>query len=190
MLWLVGSTLAFAVLNRLRGTKNYLVWLPAAALAAMVWWLSRDWLAAGLVAAAFVGGESFGWTKWINAIPGHLTQKQYNKKWLSDKTGYEGPAYIAGLLADEATDYKRYVLVGMIARGVVWWAPVYAVLWWFDLVSPLIAIGLVSVLAVAFPFAYGLGYRLELGSFGYLQKAEIIYGALYGAAFGFVMTMV
>lgn len=183
-LWIIGCAVVFAACNRLRGSVNYLVWVPSAVLGTLVWWASRDWIAAGLAAGAFVAGESFGWTKWINAIPGHLTQAAYNKKWLADKTGYEGPAYVAGWLADEATDYKRYVMVGMIVRGVYWWAPVFAVLWWFELVPWLVAVVAVVALSVAFPLAYKVGYRIDVGDFGYLQKAEIVYGAVYGAVLG------
>lgn len=183
---ILGAVLG-AVANRLRGTINYLVWVPAALLAGSVWWFSGSWLAAIVVALAYVLGESFGWTKWINCIPNNMSQVSYNRKWLTDDTGKkDGSYWIAQAIANERSDYKTHCLVGMIVRGIYWWAPVFAALWWFGLASAPVAIGAVGVLAFAFPQAYRLGYKYQFMG-RYLRSAEVIYGAIYGAVLGIVI---
>lgn len=187
LLSLLSGAIAGAVANRLRGTINYLVWVPAACLGAAVWWLSKDWIAAAVVAGAYVLGENFGWTKWIGCITNKYTQAQYNRLWLDDDTGKkDGSYWIAQSIVDEQTNYKAHCLVGMIVRGLYWWLPVFAALWWFGLASPLEAAGAAVGLAIAFPFAYKAGYKYQfMGK--YLRSAEVIYGAIYGAVLAGVL---
>lgn len=172
---------AFALLNRLRGMIGILSLLPTALLGFFVWMLTNNFMAAGLVAGAYFVGESWGWTKWINCIKLDLTQAKYNEKWAYpkevDKPDFES---IMQLLMDDQKDYKPYVILGMVIRGALWWAPVFVLGFLWSVFSlPWAIIGTIG-LAVLFPVCYHIGYKI-LPAFGYLKKAEVIYGAVYGA---------
>lgn len=183
-----------AVCNRVRGgflTQTGGAAIAAGVLGAIVFWFSWNWIAAVAVAVAYLVGESFGWSKWFN-VSGHLTQTKYNEKWAwpKDKTGKEGPHYLAKIFVDETRNYKNFCFLGFMFRGIYWWTPVLAVLWWFGLVGPAWAVAAVAVLALTFPMAYKLGYKTQFvdGRGGkYLASAEVIYGALYGAVLGFIL---
>jgi hypothetical protein len=197
MITLLIGTVLGSLVNRIRGggvlnLSSNSHWVAVAVMALVVFLVSWSWLAALVVGGAYLLGENFGWTKWIGCAPLTLTQEEYNKRWLADKTGYEGPAHIAKLFADEKTDYKTYCFVGMAARGAVWWVPVFAALWWFGLATWSEALLVVPALSLAFPVTYWLAYRMEWiptlgGRDAYISRSEILYGALYGAALGLVL---
>ena len=183
---LVGGALAFAAANRLRGMVGALVAIPAALVGLSVWWISGlPWLGVALVVAAYVGGESWGWTKWINCIKMNLTQAQYNAKWQYpkevDAPNYE---YLLHKVRPgwDNRDYQSYVWTGMVIRGALWWAPVYAVLWRFGMAWP-VAVGATVLVSLLFPILYHTAWRTDVGDFKYLQKAEVIYGFAYGLVF-------
>lgn len=179
--------LAFAVANRLRGMKSYLVVIPTVLVGLSVWlYFGGSWLAVLLAAllagAAYWAGESWGWTKWINNIPGTITQAEYNAKWQYPKE-VDTP-YFEWLLHKvrpgwDNRDYKSYVWVGMTIRGLLWWGPVYAVLWWFGM-PWFTAVGAAALVSVLFPILYRVAYETDVKDFRYLQKAEVAYGFAYG----------
>jgi hypothetical protein len=181
------GAIAGAILNRLRGTKAVFAWVAAAVLGAYVFWLSGAWLPAILVGLAYILGENWGWTKWINCIHFNMTQYQYNQRWAYPKE-MDAPYYehIMQWFLNDRKDYKPYVFVGMVIRGLLWWLPVMLVLWWFSLVTPLVAVLATVGLAVAFPLVYKFAYGKQfMGK--YLKTAEVDYGALYGAVLVFIL---
>ena len=183
------TTIGFAVANRLRGTKNYLVAVPCLFLAALVLLASSgNWIAAGVTGLAYLLGENWGWTKWLHGLKFDMTQKQYNAKWLLDDTGKtNGTFWLAEMVADERKDYKTHVVAGAFFRGLYWWVPVMVSLAWFGLVSWWLGAMLSLLLALAFPVAYYIGFRVKVGDYGYLQKSEVIYGAFYGLVLGWAL---
>ena len=181
LITLISGLVGGAVLNRLRGMKSYLVWVAAAALLAGAWWYQMPWIGIALLVAAYVGGESWGWTKWINCIPGNFTQAQYNEQWAYPKE-VDTPGYEKLLVKviDDRQDYKKYVFTGMVLRGALWWAPTFTVLWYFG--TPVwYAVGAAAALSFVFPVVYKWAYKNQFMG-AYLKTAEVIYGAVYGLA--------
>ncbi|BAQ16113.1 hypothetical protein [Methyloceanibacter caenitepidi] len=185
----VALSVLFAVLNRLRGWVGILVWLAAGAFGLIVWALTGEWIAAAAATGAFVIGESWGWTKWIRCTPGHFTQKQYDVLFLDDDTGkINGTYWLAELIAPERKDYWAHCFLGAYLRGLWWWLPVFGVLAWFGLVNFVDGAVSAAALSFAFPVVYWLAYRLpEIFGLRYLMRAEIIYGAIYGAVLGLTL---
>ena len=184
------GTILGAVMNRLRGTKSVYAWAAAGVLGACVFMLGGGWLAAILTGAAYVLGENWGWTKWTNCIPGQFTQSAYNRRW-AYPLEVDAPHYekIMQYVITDKEDYKPYVFVGMVIRGLLWWAPVLAVLWWFGLVGLVVAIATTVGLSVAFPVVYKFAHSVQVVNGRYLQTAEVFYGALYGAILAIVLTI-
>lgn len=161
-------------------------WVVGALLGLSIFFLSWNWMAALAVAGAYILGECFGWTKWIACIPNQLTQEDYNNQWLEDDTGKkDGTYWIAQLVSKERKNYWLHCLAGMIARGVLWWVPVFTALWWFQMATMLEAVASVIFLSLTFPLIYWLAYRLPLPSEyfkdHYIRRAEVLYGLIYGA---------
>lgn len=190
----------FAIGNRLRGASSFLVWMPAFFVAAVAYYSKygitlvtdaplESLIPIAVLVAAYVGGESWGWTKWINCIKFNLTQEQYNKKWAYPNKG-DAPNYEAlmqKLLEDgwDQRDYKSYVWVGMFFRGLLWWAPFYMAMWALGMIDVGVALVLACLAAICFPFIYQLGWKLsQSNGVRYLWISEIMYGAYYGALMG------
>lgn len=184
------AAVTFAVLNRMRGTYNFLVWAPAFALALFVEYsVPGNYVALLVMAGAFVLGENWGWTKYIHCIPGQFTQEEYNARWLDDDTGrYNGVHWLASLFIDETKNYQDHCWLAMILRGLWWWVPVFAVLVWYGLVSIVAAVVVAVFLSLIFPVVYRIAYNLpEILSQGYIRRAEWIYGFLYGGVLGYLL---
>ena len=189
--WVAGMAVLCAVGNRLRGMVGVLVFLLGAVFLAAAWNAGLPAWQAAIVAGLFIAGESWGWTKWINCIPWKISQTQYNKHWAYPKE-VDAPNYEALMQVLEGgwdkRNYKSYVLLGMVLRGLLWWLPMAAVFAYFTdewLYSMVLAAGLSAL----FPVVYRIGHDLTIGGFRYLQKAETIYGAVYGAAWGYLLWM-
>lgn len=206
MLYLLG-TVAGAILNRIRGGwwleivklpadsafRGAGVWLPAVAI--FVFLLSFGYVAAGAIALLYVLGESFGWTKWVYGIPGlrdpqnsrsgPMTQEVWNiTQYKVDDTGQKNGIHaIASVFVKENVNYWWYCFTAMVIRGVYWWAPMYAAMWWFGVCQAPSAVFCVIVLSMLFPVIYWAAGNVNLFGLRYLQKAEFLYGALYGLVF-------
>ena len=189
-----------AVLNRLRGMIGVFSFLAGGVLALAVWTVGLPIWQAVVIGALYIVGESWGWTKWIYCITfdnAHkpkgegvaMTQAQYNTRWAYPKE-VDAPNYewVMQLFEDgwDKRDYKSYVWVGMILRGLLWWAPVFAA-WGYFTGQWMLAAGVTVVLSVIFPITYRLAYDASVAGFKYLQKAEVAYGAVYGLAWGLVL---
>jgi hypothetical protein len=206
MLYLLGA-IAGAILNRVRGGwwlelvdlsrdsafRGAGVWLPAAVILACL--LPHGYIAAGAIALLYVFGESIGWTKWVWGISGLrdankpgsgvMTQEVWNIAWYRvDDTGQsDGIDAIASLFVKENQNYWWYCFIGMVLRGVYWWAPMYAAMWWFEICKAPSAVLCVLVLSFLFPVVYWAAARISLAEMRYLERAEFLYGALYGLVF-------
>lgn len=148
------------------------------------------WLSLCFFVAYFIG-ESFGWSKWINCIPGHLTQSQYNETWLGSKnprSDRDLSSIIASKFVNESKDYELYCFVGMAIRGLMWWVPVFTVFVAFGVMEPTSAVMFTVGLSSLFPVCYRIAYQYTKDKDKYIQNAELIYGAVYGIPFGVVVS--
>lgn len=199
-----------ALLNRIRGGwwldwiklptdspfRGAGVWLPAAAI--FIFILPYGLIAAGATAGLYVLGESWGWTKWIRGITGlrdpqvpgaPMTQEIWNiTQYRVDDTGQKNGIHaIANTLVKENVNYWWYCFAAMVIRGVYWWGPMYAAMWWFGVCYAPTAVFCVIVLSFLFPVIYWAAANVELFGLRYLQKAEYAYGAVYGFIFMLAM---
>ena len=202
LLSIIIGALLFGVMNRIRGctlreigigTSGNGAFIAAIALGIFTYVFSLNEIAALTMVGAYILGELWGWTKYINNIPGILTQDEYNARWLLDDTGKtNGNHAITQLLVDETEHYWLHSMIGMAIRGLYWWIPVFGVLLGFQLIGVLQFIAAVIGLSAVFPFVYYFAYKNQsLFSFGpknlsvgYLPTAEILYGIIYGAVIG------
>jgi len=170
--------------NRIRGYDiPGGAWMAGGILGAVVAALTGNIWASALLIPAFVLGESFGWTKYISTVKGHLTQQQYNEQWADVDTDIWSYPWdrVASLFVDPRQDYEKHTNIGMALRGVVFIAPVLIVLCAFGLVPLVYAVPAAVVGGIAFPMTYKFVYGINMLGFRYLQKAETTYGCVYGA---------
>ncbi|MCP4387662.1 MAG: hypothetical protein GY802_05160 [Gammaproteobacteria bacterium] len=189
-----GFAIAFAALNRIRGSSiPGGAWIAAIALGVAAFCLSGRWFPAAAVTVAYIFGEAIdGWTAWIVGLQKHMTQAIFNRKLPGfDDTGRRAGAWrFASLFADPHIDFRKFCIAGMAYRGVVWFAPVFAVLWGFGLASWWQALAATLICGALMPVSYFAGSALatkatrEGEKVKYLRWAEPIYGAAYGAALG------
>ena len=181
LIFLVAATVLGAVANRLRGTKGVLVAVPAVLVAAMAWTqgatlpflsLPGGTGAFALIVAAFILGENWGWTRWIWGAKG-----VYDKGLDTGITN--GSLWITRLFANE--DNKPWFhQFGMFVRGLYWWVPVYASLWFTGVVQPVPAVVATVVTSLMFYVTYRLGFWIsEKKDTQYLITSEYLYGAVY-----------
>lgn len=175
------GTILGAGMNRLRGTKSYLVWAAASTLAISIYILGSGIIPSLAVAAAYVAGESFGWTRWVHGAKGNYDQGL-------DTGTKDGSLWITKLIADEK-DKKWFHQVGMSIRGLYWWTPVFLMMWWFGATPWWMAVGATVLLSLLFFPVYRMAFGLKWGDFKYLQKAEMMYGALYGAVIALALVV-
>lgn len=204
----------WVVLNRIRG--GWILpaggaWVAGAVgLALPVWWLTgMSFALAGLWAtisiyAAYVIGESFGWSKYIGTIHGYssfttragLTQAEFNAKWAGKDSNWLTYPWdkITNMIIDERKDWEKSVFLGMTLRFAFWNFPIFLTLWWWDLISLIPALISAAVASVLAPVVYKMGAEKALGAYGpnadpdklrYLETAELYYGGVFGSALAF-----
>lgn len=193
-----------AVLNRLRGIGDVLrvgsfrvtgIMLYALYLMIVVSLVS-EWYYALAFGVLFVAGESYAWGKWIGFLVDYENkhEPEYNSK---VGKGFPYIHYIANVFAPEIRNYKLYCQVALAIRGLVWFAPMYALLVYAGLISPIEAVSISIVLAVGFPIACYIGRRWNYDyKFGILEfkrgweNQEIAYGVLQGLCLWYVIIKV
>jgi len=199
---LIALPFAMAVLNRWRGSRmDQLVGknigplkngapVAAVGLMLMVMGLTMDPLVGFCTGVAYFAGEAFGWAKWVRSAPFWWTdwQKNYNRQWLARGTGKSsGIHQIANAVFKETEDFTNYAILALTLRGIWWYAPVYAVLVYFNVIPFYIAIPAVLAIGVLFPICYRIATqlpkRLESSIFFgiYMNNAEKLYGLAQGA---------
>ena len=190
-----------AILNRLRGTGDVLriggfrvtgIMLYALYLMIVVS-LVTEWYYALAFSVLFVAGESYSWGKWIGFL---VDYENKHEPEYSSKVGKGFPYihYIADVLAPETRNYKLYCQVALAIRGLVWFAPMYALLGYAGLISSIEVVSISIVLAVGFPIACYIGRNWDYNAkFGVLEfkrgweNQEIAYGAIQGLCLWYVI---
>ena len=196
--------IAEAVLNRLRGTGDVLrvgwfmvtgIMLYALYLMVVVTMIS-EWYYGLAFVVLFVAGESYAWGKWIGYLVDY--EDEHSPEYDS-KVGKSFPYihYVANAIVSERMNYKRYCQVALALRGLVWFAPMYAVLWYAELINWVEVAVISIVLAVGFPIAAYAGRNWDYNkTFGVLkfkrgwENQEVVYGALQGLCLWYVILKV
>ena len=193
--------IAEAVLNRLRGTGDVLrvgnfrvtgIMLYALYLMIVVTMIS-EWYYGLAFVVLFVAGESYAWGKWIGYLVDY--EDEHSPEYDS-KVGKSFPYihYIANAIVSERVNYKRYCQVALALRGFVWFAPMYAVLGYAELINWIEVAVISIVLAVGFPIAAYAGRNWDYNkTFGVLEfkrgweNQEVVYGLIQGIALWYVI---
>ena len=193
-----------AVLNRLRGTGDLVkvgklkitgVIVYAMYLLVLIG-LVTEWYYGVSFALMFIAGESYAWGKWIGYLVDY--EDEHSPEYDS-KVGKSFPYihYIANAIVSERVNYKRYCQVALAIRGLVWFAPMYAVLWYAGLINWIEVAVISIVLAVGFPIAAYAGRNWDYNAkFGVLEfkrgweNQEVVYGLIQGMCLWYVILKV
>ena len=185
-----------SILNRLRGTGDVLrvgsfivtgIMLYALYLMIVVTIIS-EWYYGLAFVVMFVAGESYAWGKWIGYLVDY--EDEHSPEYDS-KVGKSFPYihYIANAIVSERVNYKKYCQVALALRGLVWFAPAYAVLGYAGLINWIEVAVISIVLAVGFPIAAYAGRNWDYNkTFGILEfkrgweNQEVVYGLFQGIA--------
>jgi hypothetical protein len=141
-------------------------------------------LAGLLVMLAWLAGEAPGWAHWIrtnNQWFDESYQEEYNRKWLNDDGGNWGLRQLVNKFFDESKDFTKHAIAALVIRGMIWYAPVYAVLVAYGFVNVFVAILATVAMGILFPLTFYLGRGTKAGS-GTEEK-------WYGAAQGVVLAL-
>lgn len=185
----------FLILNRWRGSRmDQIIGIdlpiihngaPIAAIGLMgvMYLLTYNLLLAFAAGLAYFIGEAPGWAKWIKAVPfwgNKQWQENYNKNEAPRGTGKSiGIHQLASVFVNELKDFEAYSKVCLVLRGIVWWAPVYAVFVYFGLVNIATAVLAVILMGMMFPITYRIGWKITKDS-AYVPRAEQLYGFTQG----------
>ena len=183
--------IAVALINRIRGgwiegIKGASAYIAGALLAGLIFLITYNPILAGSFLVAYIAAESFGWGKWISQIPNwhdkSYTQAMYLKSaaYKRDDGKNNGVHLLANLVAKEDKDFRDYGWWALVFRGVLWWAPVLAVLVYFDAIHWGVATGGTVLLGFAFPLLYSLAFKM-FGKDKFWGRGELMYGAVQGA---------
>ena len=193
-----------SVLNRLRGTGDVLrvggfrvtgIMLYALYLMVVVTMLS-EWYYGLAFVVLFVAGESYAWGKWIGYLVDY--EDEHSPEYGS-KVGKSFPYihYIANAIVSERVNYKRYCQVALALRGFVWFAPMYSLLGYAELINWIEVAVISIVLAVGFPIAAYAGRNWDYNAkFGVLEfkrgweNQEVVYGLIQGMCLWYVILKV
>ena len=155
--------------------------------------LVTEWYYGLAFVVLFVAGESYAWGKWIGYLVDY--EDEHSPEYDS-KVGKSFPYihYIANAIVSERMNYKRYCQVALALRGFVWFAPMYAVLWYAGLINWIEVAVISIVLAVAFPIAAYAGRNWDYNKkFGVLEfkrgweNQEVVYGLIQGVCLWYVI---
>ena len=192
-----------SVLNRLRGIGDVLrvgsfrvtgIMLYALYLMVVVTIIS-EWYYGLAFVVLFVAGESYAWGKWIGYLVDY--EDEHSPEYDS-KVGKSFPYihYIANAIVSERVNYKIYCQVSLAIRGFVWFAPMYAVLWYAELINWIEVAVISIVLAIGFPVAAYAGRNWDYNAkFGVLEfkrgweNQEVVYGLFQGLCLWYVVIM-
>ena len=192
-----------SVLNRLRGIGDVMrvgnfrvtgIMLYALYLMVVVTIIS-EWYYGLAFVVLFVAGESYAWGKWIGYLVDY--EDEHSPEYDS-KVGKSFPYihYIANAIVSERVNYKRYCQVALTLRGLVWFAPMYAVLGVAGVINWIEVVVISIVLAVGFPIAAYVGRNLDYNKMlGVLEfkrgweNQEIAYGLIQGMCLWYVVIM-
>ena len=144
------------ILNRLRGTEGLWSKIIGLLLALVVQISFNNPYVSIAVGLGYIIGESFGWGEWVGTLSCNRTSIENNEEgknngiqWLARK-----------LIPNYLDNFVNYCRVALIIRGFYWWLPTLAPLYFAGLNAIALAASVV-VLAVGFPVACEVGYRLK-----------------------------
>lgn len=203
MLSLFGVLLC-ALANRMRGMPQWGKAVGTAIILLALWvygTVPYIWIA--ILGGLWLLGASFGWTKWILGMQDY-PQGTWNDRFLKDETGRkDGSFFITRAIANglgvyESVDYRPFCDIGFFVRGLYWWVPFYAAVGYMQQAIFWPAVAAVAT-AIWLPASYRFAYdklgpkppkaKHEEGLFGwrYLERAEPLYGLIYGLIMWFVL---
>lgn len=188
-LWLkIALVPLMAVSNRIRGMYGAGGIIFAGVLAAALYVITGDILAAGVCGVLYALGESVGWGRWLRCIPAIEQDVPQHVYWDSYRQPERGKLIhgLANKLARERDDYKKYVLTALYIRASIWFPPIFVALYAFGHTNELSAlVGSLFVIWL-FPHCYLLAYDTAKGGDGFLRMrwwplGEVFYGVVQGA---------
>ena len=161
-----------------------------------VWPLKWNLLLCLIPFAGYVGGESWGWGKWIGGIIGAGKHTEYDK----DQGDENGIHWITSKIVDQRDDYLKYCRIALGLRGIWWWLPVLLPMfimgafggWVIGAIKMIVA---TILFGVGFPVSFDvarraflkikkkeeLGFTDGVGDGNFVWEwGEWIYGAIHG----------
>lgn len=182
----------FLILNRLRGTYSWFAKINGVVLGLLVYFFTKELDIAIACSFGYIIGESFGWGEWV----GNLCDEDKRKNNITQLEGEgknNGIQYIATrLVPNWSVAYLKYCRVALVLRGIYWWLPTLAPLYFVGF-NPLVILVCVAVLSVGFPLACELGYyfsdKISFEKYGVSFRGgwelqEGFYGILQDLVFG------
>ena len=171
----------FTVLNRLRGTQGIWSKVIGLLLALVVQIAFGNPYVSIAVGLGYIIGESFGWGEWVGTLSSNREQIQKNEEGKNN-----GIQWLASKVIDPTKDWINYCRVALTIRGLYWWLPTLAPLYFVGFSVESLAIAII-LLSVGFPFACELGYRtskmFEFNKYGFSvsggwEHQEVWYGLM------------
>ena len=171
--------------NRWRGTGVIFWKINGNTIYAGYWFLLvaflSEWYFGLIFAGLYVAGESYSWGKWVS----YICFPENHEKEYDNKTGRNFPwiHYIANFFIDQEKDYLNYCRLALSIRGLFWFLPMLAFLYFIDLIVLWQLIFGTVILSLGFPVAADLSRyynpRIEYKYFvckNNWETQECIYG--------------
>lgn len=175
------------ILNRLRGTEGYWAKITGVILGLVLGLVTGSWAVGVFTVIGYVGGESFGWGKWIGGIINDVRIGNYTMA--EDEEGRRnGIHWLATRLFPEiGGKYLEYCITALAIRGFYWF---------FLALLPLVVLGSLSfgallvislLLGIGFPASVFIGkYTADRFSYSYKdfkmigawEHSEVWYGLM------------
>ena len=140
------------ILNRLRGTQGLWSKIIGLLLALIVQIVFDNVYVALAVGLGYIIGESFGWGEWVGTLTGDRNFKQLNEEGKNN-----GIQWLASKVIDPSKDWINYCRVALSIRGLYWWLPTLAPLYFVGFSVELLTL-MILALSIGFPIACELGY--------------------------------
>ena len=142
----------FLILNRLRGTEGLWSKIIGLLLALVVQIVFGNPYVSVAVGLGYIVGESFGWGEWVGTLSCNRTAVENNEEGKNN-----GIQWLASKVIDPSKDWINYCRVALSIRGLYWWLPTLAPLYFVGF-NPLFLAGCITFLSIGFPIACELGY--------------------------------
>ena len=175
------------ILNRLRGTQGLWSKIIGLLLALIVQIAFDNPYVSIAVGLGYIIGESFGWGEWVGTLSVKPEQIVTN----SEEGKNNGIQWIASKIVP-MTNWYRYCQVALTIRGMYWWLPTLAPLYFVGFNPYAIGIAVV-LLGLTFPLACEIGYytaqkfsyqREGFSVVGGWEHQEVWYGLMQDIIFG------
>ena len=169
------------ILNRLRGTQGLWSKIIGLLLALVVQIAFGNPYVAIAVGLGYIIGESFGWGEWVGTLSCNRTAVEANEEGRNN-----GIQWLASKVVSPTKDWLNYCRVALTIRGLYWWLPTLAPLYFVGFSVESLAIAII-LLSVGFPLACELGYRtskmFEFNKYGFSvvggwEHQEVWYGLM------------